>query len=46
MLETINERKQKEDNKNIEKDEILKLVKSGIQYANMVVYEEAKKIQN
>lgn len=43
MLETINERKQKEDNKNIEKDEILKLVKSGIQYANMVVYEEAKK---
>ena len=26
MLETINERKQKEDNKNIEKDEILKLV--------------------
>ena len=41
--EFINIEIQLKDNKNIEKDEILKLVKSGIQYANMVVYEEAKK---
>lgn len=46
MVETINLRKQTEEDKNIEKDEILKLLRSSIQYANMVVYEESKKIQN
>ena len=43
MVETINLRKQTEEDKNIEKDEILKLLRSSIQYANMVVYEESKK---
>jgi protein phosphatase len=43
MLETVEERKKTEINKNIEKEEILKLLKSGIQYANMVVFEESKR---
>ena len=43
MEEDINKKKSLSNDKNIEKEEVMKLLKASIQYANMVVYEEAKK---
>ena len=43
MEEDINKKKSLSNDKNIEKEEVMKLLKASIQYANMVVYEESKK---
>ena len=43
MEEDINKKKSLSNDKNIEKEEVMKLLKASIQYANMVVYEEEKK---